>query len=476
MMLAAWTIAVPMIVTLSACATGESPLGEDVSLGITWTNFERHRMELWCGRYSIDELQLVVAIDGHEHRLDELRFPCADGRYDSRPYGVLKHGVYRAWWEAHEDRLIGSHRTDITTGGRFELDITEGVHRDLPRLFLGVEAEPVAGDPRGDDLSIEGSWTIEGMAPTSEACARYGIESVQLRLWGDDAVDLPSLRLPCERGGFDTRPEAVLRLGTHSFAWRFLDERGDPVATGERVEADLGAPGLTHFVVEPMDIDDAPDFDPLGDVASIGTSWRVNGGGASVYSCEHAGIDRVRTILYHRRDTARTNGVEIGEAPCGVGMFHSGPVPVLAEGTYAVSLVALTASGRPLQTRNVRDPLVVGGSGHYPAPPVWFDLEPIEGVVVELGWPTHPDCSTGGVETISWWLDSAAGGELMSAVGGTCEEVGNELLFESLGVGDYRLTVSGHSSDLSMRWVGSCPFAYDGREHIIHCSSWPMEP
>ncbi len=111
-------------------------------------------------------------------------------------------------------------------------------------------------DPRGNDVSLEGSWTINAQPPTDETCAMAGIAVVELRILDDADDDFytdEEFRFPCAQASFDTRPDEVLDFDLYRAV--FFAYSADGRVSSETEASILDAATETHIVVTP-----APDF------------------------------------------------------------------------------------------------------------------------------------------------------------------------------------------------------------------------
>ena len=88
-------------------------------------------------------------------------------------------------------------------------------------------------DPVGAAASAQGSWTVDGAAPTATSCGE--IAYVRVRFYdGDEHRDHAGLVFECARGAFDTRPERVIAQGQWEVALVAIRADGSIVHEGAR--------------------------------------------------------------------------------------------------------------------------------------------------------------------------------------------------------------------------------------------------
>lgn len=107
----------------------------------------------------------------------------------------------------------------------------------LPHLQGCIE---VNFDPRGNEVSLSGSWTVVRKGANAETCAYAGIATVYLELYEDSKTtfDDPNfLRFPCEQGSFDTRNAQgkILERNVYEIRWVALDANGAEVGRSNAV-------------------------------------------------------------------------------------------------------------------------------------------------------------------------------------------------------------------------------------------------
>lgn len=92
---------------------------------------------------------------------------------------------------------------------------------------------PVPLDPRGDEVSLRGQWTIGGAAPTATSCQNLGAVSIGLAFREDDGdhLLLEELLFPCEQGSFQTGP--ILAHARYDMTWQAFEAEQDWLLSGQ---------------------------------------------------------------------------------------------------------------------------------------------------------------------------------------------------------------------------------------------------
>ena len=198
-----------------------------------------------------------------------------------------------------------------------------------------------------DDYAVVPSWAINGLVPTDEECAAFGVDHVEFRLTRpkttrvltascSEAIEYDDGTDTVQLGGFVT--SAHFEFGrTYEYEISLVDKNGKVVhgarAAGSfQVYASDAVPWLLH----PVEI-----FEPQGDVASYSGAWSV---GASLEEgCAELGIEKVGLFATSDFDLDLEREVQLGElVPCTDGLITSGG-PALAFGRYLVRYVAFDA-------------------------------------------------------------------------------------------------------------------------------------
>lgn len=208
-------------------------------------------------------------------------------------------------------------------------------------------------DPLGTDASVEGSWTIDGAAPSVASCEAAGITHVRVRVWEPDIeeyTDPSSLVFPCEDGFFDTG-DAVLRDGSWRLQLLALDANADDVvvAEGPREFFDtLAEDG--HVVMSSVDF--------VGGVAgtSMQASWTINGETPTADNCAGLGIDEVLVEIVSGPGAGTTL-----KAMCDEGSLAAAIDP----GSYEVRVVASSLDTGEIAATEITDSFTVADGESY---------------------------------------------------------------------------------------------------------------
>ena len=212
-------------------------------------------------------------------------------------------------------------------------------------LAAGCGFEP------GHDYAVTATWLINGLAPTPELCAAYGIANVRLTVStpGADRV----LEAPCtnlvgiwdeaygdyvDYGGFVTT-EAFDYSVIYGYTLEMLD------AGGKRLEGLWYKDNFQAYYSDPIPLVLAPLelLAPEGDEVSVSAAWSVAGADLE-QGCSELGIETVALWVTSRTDLLFDDALEIAAAPCSDGAYAS-EGPVLALGHYLMKYVAFDPRG-----------------------------------------------------------------------------------------------------------------------------------
>ncbi|MFK7987902.1 MAG: hypothetical protein AB8I08_17925 [Sandaracinaceae bacterium] len=165
-------------------------------------------------------------------------------------------------------------------------------------------------DPVGDAASIAGDWTVDGSAPSRDACDALGASVVQVTFL-DNArpVTHSGLRFECREGSFDTDApggsgRVIAAPDDEGAPWRLrfeaVDSGGQVLAIGETV---------TVFVPE-TDKVIMPTANFMS--ATVLARFVVNGAEPNAERCEEAGFTSVRLELDDPNATAVEDACPLG--------------------------------------------------------------------------------------------------------------------------------------------------------------------
>ena len=125
-------------------------------------------------------------------------------------------------------------------------------------------------DPTGNDVTLSGTWNIDGQPGSEESCSNAsageeGIERIILVFLVEGfEYSFVQLDCKCSLGGFDSREpiaenacsEARLDFGKYQVRWSFLDRRREEVGSSELFELDASDGGPCA----PLDSDDPEEL------------------------------------------------------------------------------------------------------------------------------------------------------------------------------------------------------------------------
>ncbi|RLB48838.1 MAG: hypothetical protein DRJ42_22350 [Deltaproteobacteria bacterium] len=334
-------------------------------------------------------------------------------------------------------------------------------------------------DPLGNDVSLEGTWTINSGVPDAATCANAGVDTVQLRFYdGSVAYDYSQFRFPCSQGSFDTFPDPVLANGRYQTQWIALDSAGFQVGTpSAMLILDVADYSVTHAILANGDMTvAATGFNPMGTVGTLGATWTINGIAGDATNCASAGIATIQMNFFDVNDTGYLDGVTVAMAPCSDGAYDSRPMALLAAGDYLTSIAALDSAGATIASFESEFTLTVGAVDHYNLMTAPFEAA-VPTLTVTMNWEdalgsdAHAACDVAGVDTIVWALNDSTGTPV-AGLGGTesCSARGDEIVFEGLVPGEYQLYVDAESADRSLKWQGThTMLVYDGMSGAYNC-------
>lgn len=202
--------------------------------------------------------------------------------------------------------------------------------RKLLLIALGVSLGGCVAlsdfDPVGSAVSIQGQWTIDGSMPTESSCAALGANRVRVTFLDvQRPVPHAGLFFSCtaaddsgDVGVFDTAGRRgrgqVVAAGDWRVRLEAIDGTGNVVAIGDA--ADVTA-----------ELEGPPIVVPQGEffTGTIGALFDVQGQGASLMSCEAAGLSTVHVVF----DSLGGGGQIASDAsvPCAAGALGTRVLP-----------------------------------------------------------------------------------------------------------------------------------------------------
>ncbi|MBW2464625.1 MAG: hypothetical protein JRH11_23460 [Deltaproteobacteria bacterium] len=334
-------------------------------------------------------------------------------------------------------------------------------------------------DPRGNDVSLEGDWTINGGIADATSCSNAGISDVQLVFYdGGIAYEYNDFRFACSAGSFTTFPDPVLDHGRYQTQWVALSSSGAELGRGPMILLDVADFSVTHAILATADfvVTGTPGFNPIGDVGTLGATWTINGIAGDATNCASAGIATIQMNFFDVNDTTYTSGITVAMAPCSDGAYDSRPMALLAAGDYLTSIAALDSAGTTVASFESEFTLTVGAVDHYNLMTAPFEAA-IPTLTVTMNWEdalgsdAHAACGVAGVDTIDWALNDSTGTPVAGLSGTeSCAARGDEIVFEGLAPGQYQLYVDAESADRTLKWQGThTMLVYDGASDAYNC-------
>ncbi len=124
-------------------------------------------------------------------------------------------------------------------------------------LASAAACEPVAFDPRGDEVALYGDWTINGLYPEiTTTCADANVATVELVFFSNDETASytdETFRFPCEQGVYDS-VVPVLEQGVFKYEWRFYEPGAtEPIVT-DAVRYVLDARGVSEVSLQNVNL------------------------------------------------------------------------------------------------------------------------------------------------------------------------------------------------------------------------------
>ena len=348
----------------------------------------------------------------------------------------------------------------------------------------GCEVE-VTFNPIGNDVSLSGSWTINGETPNATNCGAAGISHVAVAFFdksGGTPLRYDQLTFDCAAGMFDTGGP-VLARGSYTTQWVAYDSSFVEVGRGPMITLDVTDPSIAHANLLPADfVTETPMFNPHGSQAELTGDWTVDGTAPSATNCMGLGVDQVAIVAYDANDTGLMNGVVMGMAACSSGKFDSMPMKILAAGNYLFTYRGLATDGmivaesQPFDADGDGDPdpLVVTTQTRVMLAPVDFVSEAT--LELNMGWDTDPtgvmadaDCATAGVMTMTYTLN-VMGMPTNIIDMQTDVMCDNVLQFHPIADGEYSLYAEGADSMGVKHWMGTCDMlVVDGGVETYDC-------
>jgi len=223
-----------------------TPIGSDASARGTWTLNGAVPTPGACDAAGINAIEIQF-----DNRLDpaviplQFSFDCESGGFNLT--NVLAAGTYDTQYliRTTTGTVNGAAQTVTATFGGTVVfapfDITSGT--------------PIF-NPKGDDFTMDGMWTINGGAATAATCTAAGIDAVQLVIQqAGEMYTEPGFIFDCAGGNFDTRtlaPPIRFTYGSYMTFWRALDASGANIGMSSPLPLIVNAP-ITHSTLATAD-------------------------------------------------------------------------------------------------------------------------------------------------------------------------------------------------------------------------------
>ncbi|MGF1469498.1 MAG: hypothetical protein ACFCGT_25535 [Sandaracinaceae bacterium] len=309
-------------------------------------------------------------------------------------------------------------------------------------------------DPLGDDVSVSGSWRIEGQAASRANCQSLGVNQVRVAFFDrGDLFEVGSLVYPCEIGSFDTRPDRVLAAGTYEVALQAIDAAG--LIIGSQDVPDT----VTVDVGDHLALNGGAPFNIIGGADNRGTiegSWTIDGLVPTAGLCAELGADAVDLVFFD------TGGEVIPDQVERFDCVEGGIAVLIDPGTYTVALEAFDTATETVIASGPRETFTLAAQGTQQlngGTPIAFStaFDPLgDDGTLSVGWtvgdavPTRFACDSAGVARVDvvFYAEDDAG--LEEGVVVDSEACSNGFIPEgspSLRAGTYQAVVEFHGSE-----------------------------
>jgi len=315
-----------------------TPIGTDASARGTWTVNGATASAGTCDAAGINSVEIQFS-----NRFDspvippQFVFDCADGGFNLS--NVLAAGTYDATY-------IVRTNTRVITATPSSFTVSFGSEAIFDNYDIIVSTTPVF-NPKGDDFTMDGMWTINGGAATAATCTAAGIDAVQLVIQqAGEIYTEPGFIFPCAGGNFDTRtlaPPIRFTFGSYMTFWRALDASDTNIGMSSPLALIVNAP-ITHSTLATADFVVAP----LESMTINLTYDTVVGPTMSDTNCAGAGVT---AIFYTLTDiTGGLPGTVVAEtAAAGIactGQIIFDDTVVMGGRTYSIYIEGANAAGQ----------------------------------------------------------------------------------------------------------------------------------
>lgn len=214
--------------------TSFTPIGNDASAVGSWTLNGVVPTAAACAAAGVNTVELEFSRGSSSVIPSQFVFNCAAGGFNLPT--SLAAGTYGT-------RFVIRRSTGVIDGptGTFTAAVGDTVTFPVFDIVAGS-----AFNPKGDDFTIDGVWTINSAAATAATCGAAGIDAVQLVIQqAGDTYTEPGFIFNCAGGRFDTRtitPPIRFTYGNYMTFWRALDATGANIGMSAPLPLVVGSP------------------------------------------------------------------------------------------------------------------------------------------------------------------------------------------------------------------------------------------
>lgn len=272
------------------------PRGDATTLSGGWLINGVQANAALCAEAGIDTARLSI-LDATRTETFDIDFDCASGAFDGRTdtaIPALRADMFFTRWSA-----VAADGTVIAMMDMpLALNTTASAHAELAQPDFVVD---VGFNPVGTEVTVDATWTLNGLTATRDLCDGAQIANVVLRLSPDAAQsESQEFIFTCMTGGFDSRTAMSprLRAGNYFLQWLGTDSTNTPVQQSA-VEPFNVAAG--HASLGNVDFQIRNDLD-------LGLAYEQTPGGMDYGTCADAGLGTINyTLIRPGACTGTTN-------------------------------------------------------------------------------------------------------------------------------------------------------------------------
>jgi hypothetical protein len=237
--------------------------GHDYAVTATWLINGTSPSEDLCASQGVDQVRFTVRSPSKRRTLTADCESSIVSAYDGLRYGGVHTTVSFDFGVPYdyEVQMLGEDGEPIPELG----------YRDTFQVHYGdelpVELRPLElWDPeRAPIASVFASWSLDGAAPTSTACARLGADEVAIEIASstdaafEDYIEIANAK--CEDGELDTQ-DAVLAEGEYVVRYVLFSAEDEPLQEIPLVDGDALIPFIVkepgELAIDPVDFGTVP--------------------------------------------------------------------------------------------------------------------------------------------------------------------------------------------------------------------------